>query len=300
MPLTCTETAREARPEATCRAGYAPSTSLVPAGAPEPYGRPVCHAGRRDGRTRGQRPAGQLDALEHTPLAIGCCAAAIYMLAIGQTDPPPLDFVWPWAVGPLLGAALVIPAVICYWTGSGMPVASGVSGSAWTPWRCWGSWPKARCAASPPSLAEPGMHELEHVRPGQRDEVPMGSRVAFGRYTLRSPVRVCLARWPRKRRLPGLTSEFAAGHHGDVSKCDGREECPDRRDNRLAHHDQENYGTGRAAQQAEDGKDQPEGKGAECGRCAADACSRVMVILASMRFTLLCGVISAHLPALPA
>ena len=61
-------------------------------------------------------------------------------------------------------------------------------------------------------------------------------------------------RW-RKRRLPGLTSEFAAGHHGDVSKCDGREECPDRRDNRLAHYDQENYGTGRAAQQAEDGKD---------------------------------------------
>lgn len=155
-------------------------------------------------------------------------------------------------------------------------------------------------AASPPSLAEPGMYELEHVRPGQRDEVPMGSRVAFGRYTLRSPVRVCLARWPRKRRLLGLTSEFAAGHHGDVSNCDGREECPDRRDNRLAHHDQENYGTGRAAQQAEDGKDQPEGKGAECGRCAADACSRVMVILASMRFTLLCGVISAHLPALPA
>lgn len=68
-----------------------------------------------DGRTRGQRPAGRLDALEHTPLAIGCCAAAIYLLAIGQTDPPPLDFVWPWAVGPLLGAALVIPAIICYW-----------------------------------------------------------------------------------------------------------------------------------------------------------------------------------------
>ena len=55
-----------------------------------------------------------LDALEHTPLALGCCAAAIYLLAIGQTDPPPLDFVWPWAVGPLLGAALVIPAVILY------------------------------------------------------------------------------------------------------------------------------------------------------------------------------------------
>lgn len=55
-----------------------------------------------------------LDALEHTPLAVGCCAAAVYLLAIGQTDPPPLDFVWPWAVGPPLGAALVIPAVIRY------------------------------------------------------------------------------------------------------------------------------------------------------------------------------------------
>jgi uncharacterized membrane protein YbhN (UPF0104 family) len=66
-----------------------------------------------DEREANVRLAG-LDALEHTPLAIGCCAAAIYLLAIGQTDPPPLDFVWPWAVGPLLGAALVIPAVIRY------------------------------------------------------------------------------------------------------------------------------------------------------------------------------------------
>jgi hypothetical protein len=55
-----------------------------------------------------------LDALEHTPLAVGCCAAAIYLLATGRTDPPPLDFVWSWAVGPLVGAALVIPAVIRY------------------------------------------------------------------------------------------------------------------------------------------------------------------------------------------
>jgi uncharacterized membrane protein YbhN (UPF0104 family) len=55
-----------------------------------------------------------LDALEHTPLAVGCCAAAIYLLAAGRTDPPPLDFIWSWAVGPLLGAALVIPAAIRY------------------------------------------------------------------------------------------------------------------------------------------------------------------------------------------
>jgi uncharacterized membrane protein YbhN (UPF0104 family) len=55
-----------------------------------------------------------LDALEHTPLAVGCCAAAFYLIANGRADPPPLDFVWPWAVGPLLGAVLVIPAVIRY------------------------------------------------------------------------------------------------------------------------------------------------------------------------------------------
>ena len=46
-----------------------------------------------------------LDALEHTPLAVACCAAAIYLLATGRTDPPPLNFVWSWAVGPLAGAA---------------------------------------------------------------------------------------------------------------------------------------------------------------------------------------------------
>jgi uncharacterized membrane protein YbhN (UPF0104 family) len=70
-------------------------------------------AGGLDEREADVRLAG-LDALEHTPLAVGCCAAAFYLLAIGQTDPPPLDFVWPWAVGPLLGAALVIPAVARY------------------------------------------------------------------------------------------------------------------------------------------------------------------------------------------
>jgi uncharacterized membrane protein YbhN (UPF0104 family) len=55
-----------------------------------------------------------IDLLEHTPLAAGCCAAAFYLLAQGRTDPPPLDFVWPWAVGPLLGAAIVIPLVVRY------------------------------------------------------------------------------------------------------------------------------------------------------------------------------------------
>jgi len=70
-------------------------------------------AGGLDEREADVRLTG-LDALEHTPLAVGCCAAAFYLIAIGQTDPPPLDFVWPWAVGPLLGAALVIPAVIRY------------------------------------------------------------------------------------------------------------------------------------------------------------------------------------------
>jgi hypothetical protein len=66
-----------------------------------------------DKREADVRLAG-LDALEHAPLAVGCCAAALYLVATGRTDPPPLDFVWPWAVGPLLGAALVIPAVIRY------------------------------------------------------------------------------------------------------------------------------------------------------------------------------------------
>ena len=66
-----------------------------------------------DQREADVRLAG-IDALEHTPLAVGCCVAAFYLLAADRTDPPPLDFVWPWAVGPLLGAAVVIPLVIRY------------------------------------------------------------------------------------------------------------------------------------------------------------------------------------------
>jgi hypothetical protein len=67
-------------------------------------------AGRRDADVR----IAGLDALEHVPLAVGCCAAAIYLLATGQTDPPPLDFVWPWAVAPPVGAALAVLAVARY------------------------------------------------------------------------------------------------------------------------------------------------------------------------------------------
>jgi uncharacterized membrane protein YbhN (UPF0104 family) len=49
-----------------------------------------------------------LDGLEHAPLAIGCCALAIVDLAYGWIDPPPLDFVWPWAIAPPVGAAIAI------------------------------------------------------------------------------------------------------------------------------------------------------------------------------------------------
>jgi uncharacterized membrane protein YbhN (UPF0104 family) len=51
-----------------------------------------------------------LDGLEHAPLAVGCCALAIVDLVRGWVDPPPLDFVWPWAVFPPFGAALAIVA----------------------------------------------------------------------------------------------------------------------------------------------------------------------------------------------
>jgi uncharacterized membrane protein YbhN (UPF0104 family) len=57
-----------------------------------------------DEREADVRIAG-LDALEHVPLAVACCASAIFLLAQGRTDPPPLDFVWPWAVAPPAGAA---------------------------------------------------------------------------------------------------------------------------------------------------------------------------------------------------
>ena len=49
-----------------------------------------------------------LDGLEHAPLAVGCCALAIVSLARGWIDPPPLDFVLPWAVIPPIAAAIVI------------------------------------------------------------------------------------------------------------------------------------------------------------------------------------------------
>jgi uncharacterized membrane protein YbhN (UPF0104 family) len=55
-----------------------------------------------------------LDALEHVPLAVACCAAAIFLLATGRTDPPPLDFVWPWAVAPPVGAAAAVAITVRY------------------------------------------------------------------------------------------------------------------------------------------------------------------------------------------
>ncbi|HWD25318.1 MAG TPA: lysylphosphatidylglycerol synthase domain-containing protein [Acidimicrobiales bacterium] len=55
-----------------------------------------------------------LDALEHAPLAIGCCALAIFQLVRGSVDPPPLDFVWPWAVIPPIGAAVAIWCTVRY------------------------------------------------------------------------------------------------------------------------------------------------------------------------------------------
>jgi uncharacterized membrane protein YbhN (UPF0104 family) len=66
-----------------------------------------------DEREADVRLAG-LDALEHVPLAVGCCAAAIYLLATGRTDPPPLDFVWPWAAAPPLGAAAAVAITARY------------------------------------------------------------------------------------------------------------------------------------------------------------------------------------------
>src|SRR6202044_2965185 len=49
-----------------------------------------------------------LDGLEHAPLAVGCCALAIVSLVRGWIDPPPLDFVLPWAVIPPIAAAIII------------------------------------------------------------------------------------------------------------------------------------------------------------------------------------------------
>jgi hypothetical protein len=70
-------------------------------------------AGGADEREADVRIAG-LDALEHVPLAVACCASAVFLLAHGRTDPPPLDFVWPWAVAPPVGAALAIAITARY------------------------------------------------------------------------------------------------------------------------------------------------------------------------------------------
>lgn len=66
-----------------------------------------------DEREADVRIAG-LDALEHVPLAVACCASAIFLLAVGHTDPPPLDFVWPWAVAPPVGTVLAVVLVARY------------------------------------------------------------------------------------------------------------------------------------------------------------------------------------------
>lgn len=55
-----------------------------------------------------------LDALEHVPIALGGCAAAIAILAQGADGHPPLDFLWPWAVAPPLGGALAVWAAHRY------------------------------------------------------------------------------------------------------------------------------------------------------------------------------------------
>lgn len=49
-----------------------------------------------------------LKSLEHAPIAIGTCIAAIVLLALGRTDPPPLDFTWPWALGPVIGTVIAL------------------------------------------------------------------------------------------------------------------------------------------------------------------------------------------------
>lgn len=67
-------------------------------------------ADQRDAEVR----VGGLDALEHAPLALGCCVASIFLLVTGRTDPPPLDFVWPWAVAPPFGALLAVLAARRY------------------------------------------------------------------------------------------------------------------------------------------------------------------------------------------
>lgn len=55
-----------------------------------------------------------LDSLEHVPIALGGCAAAIAILVRGADGHPPLDFLWPWALAPPLGGALAVWAANRY------------------------------------------------------------------------------------------------------------------------------------------------------------------------------------------
>jgi uncharacterized membrane protein YbhN (UPF0104 family) len=58
--------------------------------------------------------ANALKSLEHAPIAIGTSIAAIYLLALGRADPPPLDFMWPWAICPALGGAIAVTLAARY------------------------------------------------------------------------------------------------------------------------------------------------------------------------------------------
>jgi uncharacterized membrane protein YbhN (UPF0104 family) len=49
-----------------------------------------------------------LKSMEHAPIAIGTCIASIFLLALGRADPPPLDFIWPWAICPVIGGAIAV------------------------------------------------------------------------------------------------------------------------------------------------------------------------------------------------
>ncbi|HEY3941220.1 MAG TPA: lysylphosphatidylglycerol synthase domain-containing protein [Acidimicrobiales bacterium] len=91
---------------ATSRAGFAPV--LLRGGST--VDRHALSALGRSGREIRIRVA-SLDALEHVPMAIGCFVLAVVILLRGNVDPPPLDFVWPWATAPPVGAVLAIWAV---------------------------------------------------------------------------------------------------------------------------------------------------------------------------------------------
>jgi uncharacterized membrane protein YbhN (UPF0104 family) len=58
--------------------------------------------------------ANALKSLEHAPIAVGTCVASIVLLAQAHTDPPPLDFVWPWAVCPAVGGVIAVTLAARY------------------------------------------------------------------------------------------------------------------------------------------------------------------------------------------